>query len=115
MSPRPRPAAYDVDDDGSALRITWEDGHFSPFNAEYLRGYCPCAGCQGHGRARWELEFHPAPGVTFDEMAPIGAYAVGFVFSDGHSTGIYSFELLRSLCPCRPCGGPGQKRPEGED
>lgn len=114
MSSRPRPASFDVREDGSHLTLAWDDGHLSPFPAEYLRGFCPCAGCQGHGRSRWELVYQPTPGVTFEEMAPVGSYAVGFVFSDSHATGIYSFDLLRSLCPCDLCGGPGQTPPPQE-
>jgi DUF971 family protein len=35
----------------------------------------------------------------------VGNYAVSFTWADGHSTGIYSFRLLRELCPCEACGG----------
>ena len=35
----------------------------------------------------------------------VGNYAVAFTWADGHSTGIYSFRLLRKLCPCDACGG----------
>ncbi len=36
-------------DDQRALRLTWSDGHAADFDYDYVRGYCPCAGCQGHG------------------------------------------------------------------
>ena len=99
------PVSFDVVPDGSDLSLVWPDGHPSRYRAAYLRGYCPCAACQGHGRARWEYQFIDVPGVTVDEMAPVGSYAVAFTFSDGHATGIYSFEYLRLLCPCDVCGG----------
>jgi DUF971 family protein len=38
-------------------------------------------------------------------LASVGNYAVSFTWADGHSTGIYSFRLLRHLCPCDACGG----------
>jgi DUF971 family protein len=40
---------------------------------------------------------------------PIGRYAIQFHWSDGHSTGIYTFEHLRELCPCPRCAGKQQK------
>jgi DUF971 family protein len=40
---------------------------------------------------------HPA------EISPVGNYAIQIVWSDGHSTGIYSFDLLRKICPCEKC------------
>ena len=38
-------------------------------------------------------------------MDGVGNYAVSLTWQDGHSTGIYSFRLLRQLCPCEACGG----------
>jgi len=111
VTARPRPGAWEVDDDGRELRVDWDDGHRSAYPARTLRGWCPCAVCQGHHRRRADMLFHDVPGVTFDEMAPVGSYAVAFHFDDGHDTGIYSFEFLRGLCPCPDCGGEG---PGGE-
>lgn len=84
------------------VRITWDDGHAGEYAREYLRGYCPCALCQGHGAAA-EKRFVEAPGVELDAIEPVGNYAVGFRWSDGHATGIYTFDYLRSLCPCSEC------------
>ncbi|MFB3073931.1 MAG: gamma-butyrobetaine hydroxylase-like domain-containing protein [Candidatus Methylomirabilales bacterium] len=41
--------------------------------------------------------------IRIAQMAPVGRYALSFTWSDGHSTGIYSFDFLRSLCPCEIC------------
>ena len=72
--------------------------------AYYLRGYCPCATCQGHSAQ--EVEFHPPRRpVTIEGIEPVGNYAVAFAFSDGHGTGIYRFDFLRDLCPCPRCAG----------
>ena len=84
------------------VRITWNDGHTGEYTKEYLRGYCPCALCQGHG-ASVEKRFVEAPGVELDAIEPVGNYAVEFRWSDGHATGIYTFDYLRSLCPCSEC------------
>ncbi len=44
-----------------------------------------------------------APRLKMDQVEPVGNYAVRIVWSDGHSSGIYSFEHLRSVCPCPQC------------
>jgi len=84
------------------VRITWDDGHVGEYPVEYLRGYCPCALCQGHGAAA-ERKFVSVPGSILDEIRAVGNYAIEFRWHDGHSTGIYTFDYLRSLCPCSVC------------
>lgn len=84
------------------LRLTWSDGHCADFDYDYLRGYCPCAGCQGHGAMK--AEYHPPPApVTADSIESVGNYAISIGWSDGHATGIYRFDFLRDLCPCEVC------------
>jgi DUF971 family protein len=84
------------------LRLTWSDGHRGEFDYSYLRGWCPCAVCQGHG-AR-QLVFHPAPAeIELRAVEPVGRYGISLRWSDGHATGIYRFDLLRHLCPCAEC------------
>lgn len=84
------------------VRITWDDAHVSDYRQEYLRGYCPCALCQGHGAQR---SFIPVPDAKLEEIRGVGNYALEFRWQDGHSTGIYTFDYLRSLCPCSICKG----------
>jgi DUF971 family protein len=92
----------------TVLRIEWADGHESRYPLAYLRGWCPCAGCQGHsGETKWVA--NEAPALT--GVQPTGAYAVGLHFADGHATGIYSWEWLRDHCPCEACGGPREGTP----
>lgn len=86
------------------VRITWDDGHVGEYPAEYLRGYCPCAACQGHG-AGMQTQFITVPNVKLMEIHPVGNYAIAFHWDDGHSTGIYTYDYLRSLCPCAHCKG----------
>jgi DUF971 family protein len=86
----------------AALRLTWTDGHTGDFPYSYLRGWCPCAGCQGHSALA--LRFHePASPVVAEDITPVGNYAIAIGWSDGHSTGIYRFDFLRDLCPCAAC------------
>jgi prepilin-type processing-associated H-X9-DG protein len=92
------------------LRVTWADGHVSEYDYSYLRGYCPCAMCQGHTADA--IRFHRPPGpVSAWTIEPVGNYAVAIHWSDGHGTGIYRFDFLRDLCPCPVCGGDPEATP----
>jgi DUF971 family protein len=84
--------------------IRWQDGHTSTFGARLLRGRCPCAQCVSEATGqRLVSEEHIPPGVTIAAARTVGNYALHFSFSDGHTTGIYSFEYLRRICPCEEC------------
>lgn len=88
------------------VEITWLDGHRSVYDFEYLRWSCPCATCQGEGGQPGVLESTAAltPEQTaLVDMGPVGNYAMSLVWEDGHSSGIYTFEYLRRLCPCEEC------------
>ena len=105
MSPAtPHPEPLEVRHEKSARRVvvTWEGGHVSTFGLDYLRSWCPCAGCQGHAPVARYLDL---VGQELTHLEAVGNYAIAFTWADGHSTGIYSFRLLRSLCPCAECGG----------
>jgi len=84
------------------LRLTWTDGHQAEFDYAYLRGYCPCAGCQGHGTSTVEFRQSPTPVEPVD-IRPVGNYAISIHWSDAHDTGIYRFDFLRRICPCESC------------
>jgi DUF971 family protein len=93
-----------------ALRILWSDGHVGEYATRRLRGFCPCAVCQGHGAAA--LVFHEPPGeVGIDGIDVVGRYALCFRFDDGHATGIFRFDLLRALCECPLCAAGGAGPP----
>ena len=82
--------------------VTWGDGHESVFPIDYLRSWCPCAMCQGHEP---QARYLGLQGQELVHVEGVGNYAVSLTWRDGHSTGIYSFRLLRALCPCPACGG----------
>lgn len=86
------------------VRVTWDDGHVGEYPQAYLRGYCPCAMCQGHDAAAGK-KFVSVPDAKLREILAVGNYAIEFRWEDGHSTGIYTFDYLRSLCPCPGCRG----------
>ena len=82
---------------GTTLEIAWSDGAVSRYPHAILRGFCPCAHCQGHqGPVGWAAEATDAD-LAILEIEEVGNYAVRLVFADGHSTGIYSFRFLRDL------------------
>lgn len=82
------------------VTVIWDDDHISEFDEPYLRGYCPCAMCQGHGPQRRFIE---ATDARLTEIRGVGNYAIELFWQDGHSTGIYTFDYLRSLCRCDSC------------
>lgn len=99
------------------VAIDWADGHKSEFSNEYLRDECPCASCTGaHGtepqRSKYTEEANaPAanpfqmfkPRLRMDSIEEVGSYAIRIYWNDGHNSGIYSFDYLRSICPCPQC------------
>ena len=93
------------------VKIDWKDGHHSEYSLTYLRDKCPCANCTGaHGTPPRVPEpevstpfpmFKPA--LKMLSVEPVGNYAIRIHWSDGHSSGIYSYDHLRSICPCGEC------------
>lgn len=78
------------------LVLTWDDGTFT-LSAEFLRVHSPSAEVQGHDGRGGVLPLQKQQ-VTITGIEPVGNYAVRLVFSDGHNTGLYSWDTLRHLC-----------------
>lgn len=96
------------------LEIHWDDGERSLFSLTYLRGWCPCAKCQGHFQG--VTTFHRVPGVRLLGVEPVGNYAMRPQWSDGHKTGMLSWSYLRSIEAGPPAEGPSnQELLETED
>jgi DUF971 family protein len=93
--------------------IEWADGHRGVYPHAILRGYCPCAGCQGH---EGTIRFVGASGqeLELDQIEPVGNYALRLVWFDGHGSGLYSYRYLRALCRCEACapGTAGAEHPD---
>lgn len=91
----------------SNLVIHWRDGHRSTTSLRTLRDNCPCAGCQGETVLLRTFKPAPQPEMpgkyVLQGAAQIGSYALKITWGDGHSTGIYTWERLRSLCECSEC------------
>lgn len=84
-----------------SLRLTWSDGHVLEHPYDFLRGWCPCAMCQGHDAAAFRFHAPPKP-VKPETIEPVGNYAISIVWSDGHGTGIYRYDYLRELGQMEP-------------
>jgi ATP-binding protein involved in chromosome partitioning len=99
----PIPYAINRRDDG--ILIEWDtEGHEAWFPARALRLACPCAACVDEMSARSLLEPASIPSdVRPVSLALVGAYGLRVQWSDGHGTGIYTFERLLSSCPCEAC------------
>lgn len=76
------------------LEVDWADGHTSVLPNAFLRGYCPCAGCQGHSG---EIRFIPGQNAEITAIEEVGSYALQFTWGDGHGSGLYTFRYLRRL------------------
>jgi DUF971 family protein len=96
MAKGPRPSDITLHQQSNMLDITFDDGTRFSMPVEYLRVYSPSAEVRGHGPGQEVLQVGKRNvGVTAIE--PVGMYAVKLVFSDGHDTGIYSWEYLHEL------------------
>ncbi len=99
------PTSIDTDKNGK-LVIVWPDKHeaiYSPYN---LRINCPCASCVDEDTGKKILDDSSVPlDIKISSVNKVGRYGLAIGFSDGHSTGIYIYEKLRSLCECSSCVG----------
>ena len=98
----PEPVEIRHERQARRIVVTWDDGHSSIFPLDYLRSWCPCASCQGHAP---DAKYLGLEGQELLHVGGVGNYAISLTWQDGHNTGIYSFRLLRQLCPCEACGG----------
>jgi DUF971 family protein len=78
------------------LEITFDDDKRFRLSCEYLRVYSPSAEVRGHGPGQEVLQVGKR-NVNITAIEPIGNYAVKLVFTDGHDTGLYSWDYLYEL------------------
>lgn len=90
--------------EGDRLRITWSDQSVREYSARELREACPCATCREKRKAPppdpMQLPVIPPGGggvLSIASMRPVGNYAYGIGFSDGHDSGLFTMDLLQEL------------------
>ncbi len=97
LSPNtPRPTEITVHSASHALEVVFDDGRRFRFPFEFLRVFSPSAQVRGHGPGQETLQVGKRD-VTITSVEPVGHYAVQPRFSDGHDTGIYSWDYLYEL------------------
>jgi DUF971 family protein len=95
--------------------VIWNDGHLSSYPSWYLRENCMCASCVDEFTGVRKISQGSIPSsLERADVSPVGNYALHFSWSDGHSSGIYTFDYLRQLCPCSQCLPEGLKEPAGK-
>ena len=78
------------------LSVGFEDGKSFELSCEYLRVHSPSAEVMGHGAGQEVLQTGKE-NVTIDDIEPVGHYAIKLYFSDGHNTGLYTWDYLYEL------------------
>lgn len=87
-----------IEESDSELSIRWSDETETQYLASVLRRNCPCAGCVNEWTGEKILKTeNVADDLSFASISIVGRYALNFHFSDGHETGIYSFQFLKGL------------------
>jgi DUF971 family protein len=106
MKPTVRPPEpTSVEQAKDKLIIEWNDGVRTESGYHELRSECPCAGCVEEWSGRRTVDPATIPADVHPlEIQPVGNYALSIRWSDGHSSGIYSWETLRKLGHAKPAG-----------
>ena len=89
----PNPTEIKLHQKSRILEISFADGKTFQFPCEFLRVYSPSAEVRGHGPGQEVLQVGKK-NVEIKHIEPVGTYAIQPTFSDGHDTGIYSWDLL---------------------
>jgi DUF971 family protein len=89
------PSQINLSKNKKVLTVTFDETEYS-MTSEYLRVYSPSAEVQGHGPGQATLQLNKQD-VEIEKLNPMGNYAISIHFSDGHTTGIYSWSYLHHL------------------
>jgi DUF971 family protein len=92
----PLPTEITLHQKSRELEIAFDDGNRFRLSCEFLRVYSPSAEVRGHGPGQEVLQVGKRE-VNITAIEPVGNYAVKLVFTDGHDTGLYSWEYLHEL------------------
>ena len=105
------PKAIRRTDEG--LTVDWDgEGHSVLFPARFLRLECPCAVCVAEMTGERILDPDTIPAdIRPMNVRLVGAYGLRVTWSDGHHTGIYTYDRLRRTCPCKRCAADAGSSP----
>lgn len=93
---KPIPTQIELHQKSRVLEIGFSDGKLFSLPYEFLRVYSPSAEVRGHGPGQETLQVGKKE-IEINSAEPVGTYAMQLVFSDGHDSGIYSWEYLHSM------------------
>jgi len=91
--------------ENGVLGIEWSDGHKGIYPIRYLRQHCPCVACTDEWTGELRIKPTGIPMlIAVQDIEAVGRYGLRIRWSDGHDTGIYSFDILRNkFCRCPIC------------
>ncbi|MBP8168705.1 MAG: DUF971 domain-containing protein [Azonexus sp.] len=92
----PIPSEIKLHQKSRRLELIYESGEIFSLDFEYLRVYTPSAEARGHGVGQETLQTGKRD-IDVERIEPVGTYALRLVFSDGHDSGLYSWDLLYNL------------------
>ncbi len=92
----PMPTEIKLHQKSRMLEIAFSDGQRFDLPCEFLRVYSPSAEVRGHGPGQEVLQVGKK-NVEITDVQPVGSYAIQLVFSDGHDSGLYSWDYLHDL------------------
>jgi len=92
----PTPTEIKLHQQSRVMEIVFDDGRSFRLPYEYLRVFSPSAEVRGHGPGQEVLQMGKKD-IEIRQVEPVGSYAIQPTFSDGHATGIYSWEYLYQL------------------
>ena len=96
MAPTPTPTEIKLHQKSKLLEIIFDDNTECMLSTEFLRVHSPSAEVQGHSAEQAVLQVGKE-NVSIDKIEPVGNYAIKIFFSDGHDTGLYSWQYLHML------------------
>lgn len=99
-----QPTPKDVRLQPDSINILWNDGHQSRYDPRDLRYQCGCAACVNETTGKRVITMSDvSSNLEALDWIPVGRYAMQFLWTDAHITGIYPYTTLRALCQCEAC------------
>lgn len=92
----PIPSEIRLHQKSRIVEFAYENGERFMLDFEYLRVFTPSAEARGHGPGQETLQTGKR-GISIERIEPVGTYAIRPIFSDGHDSGLYSWDLIYNL------------------